>query len=276
MKNIKIIICAHKEVELPRHPYFLPIQAGAALHDSIVEYQSDAEGVHISEKNPNFCELTAHYWAWKNLSGVDIIGLNHYRRYFDFQENFPRFAPDKKFVKTEVFLKQPYIYPDVEKILMDFDVILPPERHWRVSNTKQYEDYHIAKDWETLRNVIKEHSPQYYPAFVKTMDNSNKSCGYNMFIMRWELFHEYSKWLFDILFEVERRTDLSNYDPVQSRIYGYMSERLITVFCEYKGLKVKRVPLIVPLDDFDANANVGHMLYTYRQIVNDLKFVMSK
>ena len=24
------------------------------------------------------------YWAWKNLKNVDVIGLCHYRRYFDF------------------------------------------------------------------------------------------------------------------------------------------------------------------------------------------------
>ena len=35
MSNIKIFICAHKDVPLPQHPYFLPIQAGAALRDHI-------------------------------------------------------------------------------------------------------------------------------------------------------------------------------------------------------------------------------------------------
>jgi hypothetical protein len=84
MSNIKIFICSHKEVELPKHPYFLPIQAGAALHKSIGGYQPDNEGDNISIKNPHFCELTCHYLAWKNLKNVDIVGLNHYRRYFDF------------------------------------------------------------------------------------------------------------------------------------------------------------------------------------------------
>lgn len=58
MSNIKIFICAHKEVSLPKHPYFLPIQAGAALHDLIIGYQPDNEGDNISIKNPHFCELT--------------------------------------------------------------------------------------------------------------------------------------------------------------------------------------------------------------------------
>lgn len=33
MKKITIFICSHKKVELPQHEYFLPVQAGAALHE---------------------------------------------------------------------------------------------------------------------------------------------------------------------------------------------------------------------------------------------------
>ena len=225
MSNIKVFICAHKEVPLPQHPYFLPIQAGAALHDHITGYQPDDEGDNISVKNPHFCELTCHYWAWKNLKNVDIIGLNHYRRYFDFQKKWPQFSADKRFIATKEFLKQDYQFPDIDNILQKYDIILPVARHWRVSNTLQYGDYHIAKDWEMLRQIIKERSPQYMPAFEKTMDRSNKAVGYNMFITQWKHFEAYSEWLFDILFEVERRVPPID-DPIQSRIYGYMSERL--------------------------------------------------
>ena len=177
MSNIKIFICAHKEVPLPQHPYFLPIQAGAALRDHITGYQPDDEGDNISIKNPNFCELTCHYWTWKNLKDVDIVGLNHYRRYFDFQKKCPQFSADKRFISTEEFFKQDYKFPDLDNILSEYDIILPVARHWRVSNTQQYGNYHIAKDWEMLRQIIKERSPQYIPAFEKTMDHSNKSVG---------------------------------------------------------------------------------------------------
>ena len=44
MSKTKIFICAHKEVPLPKHPYFLPIQAGADLCDHIDSYQPDNEG----------------------------------------------------------------------------------------------------------------------------------------------------------------------------------------------------------------------------------------
>lgn len=269
MSNIKIFICAHKEVPLPQHPYFLPIQAGATLHEHIAGYQPDDEGENISAKNPHFCELTCHYWAWKNLKNVDIVGLNHYRRYFDFQKKWPQFSADKSFVSTQDFLSHEYKFPDLEKLLQKYDIILPTARHWRVSNTQQYGEYHIAKDWEMLRQIIKERSPQYVPAFEKTMDHSNKSVGYNMFITHWKHFNAYSEWLFDILFEVERRVPPID-DPIQSRIYGYMSERLINVFCERHHLRISHIPLVMPLDDYQGGLNISNTKAIYRIISNDI------
>lgn len=273
MSNIKIFICAHKEVPLPQHPYFLPIQAGAALHEQIKGYQPDNEGENISIKNPHFCELTCHYWAWKNLNDVDIVGLNHYRRYFDFQKKWPQFSADKHFIGTDAFLEQPYVFPDIENLLNKYDIILPVTRHWRVSNTQQYADYHIAKDWEMLRQIIKERSPLYIPAFEKTMDHSNKSVGYNMFITHWKHFDSYSEWLFDILFEVERRVPPIE-DPIQSRIYGYMSERLINVFCERHHLRIKNIPIIMPIDNFSKANNVSNWHSMYRKAINDIIFFL--
>ena len=275
MGDIKIFICAHKEVSLPQHPYFLPIQAGAALHDHINGYQPDDEGENISSKNPHFCELTCHYWAWKNLKEVNIVGLNHYRRYFDFTRKWPQFSSDKHFIQIEEFLKQDYQFPNLEKLLSKYDIILPVARHWRVSNTQQYGEYHIAKDWEMLRQIIKERSPQYIPAFEKTMDNSNKSVGYNMFITHWNYFDAYSEWLFDILFEVERSVPPID-DPIQSRIYGYMSERLINVFCEHHNLKINYVPLIMPLDNLQTDTNVDNWHAVYRRTINNIIFYFKR
>lgn len=275
MSNIKIFICAHKEVPLPQHPYFLPIHAGAALHDHIIGYQPDNEGDNISDKNPHFCELTCHYWAWKNLKNVDIIGLNHYRRYFDFTRKWPQFSADKHFIQTDDFLNQDYYFPDLDKLLSKYDIILPIARHWRVSNTQQYADYHIAKDWEMLRQIIKKRHPEYMPAFEKTMDHSNKSVGYNMFITQWKHFDAYSEWLFDILFEVERRVPPIE-DPIQSRIYGYMSERLINVFCEHNKLRIKHIPLIMPLENVQNDINISSIHALYRNIANDFTYSIKK
>lgn len=78
--DIKILVAAHKKYWMPDDSVYLPIQVGAALH-SALGYVPDNTGYNISDKNPNYCELTALYWAWKNLE-CEYIGLCHYRRYF--------------------------------------------------------------------------------------------------------------------------------------------------------------------------------------------------
>ena len=126
-----------------------------------------------------------------------------------------------------------------------------------------------------LRQIIKERSPQYTPAFEKTMDHSNISVGYNMFITHWEHFNDYSEWLFDILFEVERRVPPID-DPIQSRIYGYMSERLINVFCDHHHLRIKHIPLIMPLEDYSEGLNTSNIHSLFRNTVNNFIYWLNR
>ncbi|KVN81195.1 hypothetical protein WK05_18030 [Burkholderia ubonensis] len=52
----------------------------------------------------------------------------------------------------------------------------------------------------------------------------------NIFVLRRDLFNQYCEWLFDILFEMEKRLDMTNYSTAARRVFGYMSERLFNVF----------------------------------------------
>ena len=82
--NIKIIVCCHKNDIYRDSDIYLPVHVGKANTELSLNMQGDNVGDNISEKNLSYCELTGMYWAWKNLKGVDFIGLCHYRRYFDF------------------------------------------------------------------------------------------------------------------------------------------------------------------------------------------------
>ncbi|MBF0848083.1 DUF4422 domain-containing protein, partial [Streptococcus danieliae] len=79
MENIKILIAAHKEVELPQSDIYLPVQVGSEVNDINTNYQKDNEGENISSLNPYFSELTALYWAWKKY--IDCVDLVHCKRY---------------------------------------------------------------------------------------------------------------------------------------------------------------------------------------------------
>ena len=53
---------------------------------------------------------------------------------------------------------------------------------------------------------------------------------FNMFIMKKKEFNQYSEWLFDVLFKVEDRIDISGYSVQDARVFGFLAERLMDVW----------------------------------------------
>lgn len=84
--DIKIYVITHKTTEMPKIPGYVSLLAGASLKRAEGSFdERDNTGIHISERNRNFCELTGMYWIWKN-SGADVVGVVHYRRFFSRRE----------------------------------------------------------------------------------------------------------------------------------------------------------------------------------------------
>ncbi len=52
-------------------------------------------------------------------------------------------------------------------------------------------------------------------------------------------------------------------------MYDYVSERLINVLCTHYHLKIKHIPLIMPLDEYDNDQNISDIRATFRRIKND-------
>lgn len=222
------MVVTHKNAVMPMDDkLFIPTLVGPNKDKLTYKtYISDDEGNNIAEKNTNYCELTALYWAWKNLN-ADYIGLSHYRRLF--MEPMNR----NQIVKQET----------LNKIFENTDVILPQKRNYFIENTvSHYEHNHNIDDLMETRKIISELYPDYIRSFDKVM-YQKKSHRFNMFIMKKDKFVAYSKWLFDILFELEKRVDISNYDSYQSRIYGFISERLLDVWIDSNNIYYEEVPV---------------------------------
>ena len=231
-QRIKILIACHRPYPVPDEPCYLPVEVGAALHTQpIPGFTPDNTGDNISAKNKNYCELTALYWAWKNLD-ADFIGLVHYRRYFS----------NGKLLKR----KEARILSEVEfqRELARSDILLPrPRNYWIETNYSQYAHAHHATDLDTTREILQER----YPAYVKAFDASmQRRVGhrFNMFVMSHEKLHAWCTWLFDVLFELEKRLDISGYDAYNARVFGFVAERLLDVWIETNGYRYRELPVL--------------------------------
>ena len=250
--DVSIIVCCHKQDYYPKRPGFIPLHVGKAIAKEDLGIQGDNTGDSISEKNRNFCELTGHYWLWKNGPKTKYVGINHYRRYFDFNHKLP-YGTNLYDTTLQEIGKNFSNLPDLDAVFSKYDIIIAKPNIHPLCGALNYKLLRISNDYDILEKVIAEKYPEYWTSYYKVMYLNNKFSSYNMFIMRHDLFDDYSKWLFDILFEVEKRISISEY-PDQARVFGYMSEYLLNVFIHYHNLKAKKVPVLMIRDQLYYNS----------------------
>lgn len=230
MKNIKIIIATHKKYEMPKDDMYIPLHVGKAGKEDL-GYIGDDTGKNISLKNPFFCELTGLYWAWKNLN-ADYIGLAHYRRHFCINK--------KNKNKFDNVLSS----KELDKILDNCDVVLPKRRNYYIETLyNHYKHTMYVEPLDETRNIIKKIYPDYIDEFdrLKTRRSAHM---FNMFVMKKDIFDNYCEWLFNILFELEKKVDNSKYDSFHSRFYGRISELLLDVYLQKNKIKYKEINFV--------------------------------
>lgn len=228
--DFTMYIAAHKPFEVPDLLGYQPIEVGAALREEPLGYLADNSGDEISNKNKTFCEMTAHYWIWKN-SRSKIVGLSHYRRYFSRSRVV---AEPKKLLSAE----------EAIKILDEYDLILPEPFYWKHHNVRSGYDagFGFENDLDKLREIIANLTPEYLePYDVVLSQNEASYC--NMLVASKPLFDKYSEWVFRILFELERQLDISKYSGNEVRVYGYMAEILLNVWVKKERLNAYYYPM---------------------------------
>ena len=197
--------------QLPSYVKKLHLGCSGALKNGIdVSGQADFydnSGDNISDKNPNRCEMTAHYWVWKNRLETDdeYIGICHYRRALDLTDE------------------------DLKKIsLNDVDAVLPyPMLHY--PDAAIHHTWYVPeKDWELMRKSVME----LYPEYGKCLDlifSRSEFYNYNMLLAKKEVFAKYCEWLYPILDRIEDLSEPKGTDR-QDRYTAYLSESLETLY----------------------------------------------
>jgi hypothetical protein len=65
-----------------------------------------------------------------------------------------------------------------------------------------------------------------------------------MMVMHRPLFDNYCTWLFDILFELEKRLNIASYSAYDQRVFGFVAERLLDVYIETKNIQYTELPVL--------------------------------
>ena len=244
MNNIKILISCHKDTAYIESDIMKPIQLGCDLTEKRLDNMLyDNEGENISKLNPMYCELTAQYWAWKNLD-ADYYGFCHYRRYFNFSDT--KYEEDAYgnvlFPYLEKSVKEKFGIDDVqmEKVISQYDIITTTRKDLHnlaggYSNViDQYEKAPLlhGKDIHTMLDIIDEKFPEYSKAAHAHCEGHVTSfC--NMYILKKEIFFDYCEWMFNVLEEFCKRTDMTHYSTEALRTPGHLSERLFGIYYLY-------------------------------------------
>lgn len=224
--KIRIVVAAHKPYWMPSDPMYVPVSVGAFDKDSIPGFVPDSVGDNISKKNPRYCELTALYWAWKNID-ADYIGLVHYRRYFAGHG-------ERGILRSDEALR----------LISSDSVVLPRKRNYYIETVgSHYAHTFDATHIDVVRKALQELSPDVLEAFELHL-NSRSGHIWNMNIMRRDILDKWCSWLFPLLREVEARIVFDGMTPFEARVVGRLSERLIDPWLLVNGLKYTETDVI--------------------------------
>lgn len=228
MNRIKILIASHKPDCVYSDDVYTPIHVGRtiSIHREVMSNLiGDDTCDNISHKNKEYCELTAIYWAWKNIKDADYIGLAHYHRYFE-----------TKYSKDNINL-----------LMNTYDVILAkPFLHDRCLEFKLAREL-CMEDEAIFLSTLKRLYPSYENDALNYLYDY-VDYPFNMFVMKKNVFNTYCEFLFTVLFECEKVMRPLPY-TCSSRRMGYIAEFLLPIFCLHNKLRIKEDPVVPMIGD---------------------------
>lgn len=218
---LRIYVVAHKPCDIPSYEVLVPIHVGRSTSqykDEMAWMQGDDTGDNISCRNGSYCEMTAHYWIWKNVHDTEYVGVCHYRRFFGVD----------------------LTNSNIKDIMADADVLMV-EPSWHIDSVYSYfAKYMGAENMTILSMVMKKRFPEYYKTLENICDGI-KFHPFNMLLCRKSLFNDYCQWIFTILEACEKYVKPAPYSNAR-RTLAYMAELLTGVYFIHRQYRIKTVP----------------------------------
>ena len=155
-------MCCHNKIDVIP-PLCVPIQCGAVLNKHIDGCIPDCSGDNISSQNHEYCELTAHYYAWKNET-ADYYGFCHYRRFFCYNDSlkYPYIMSGRLTSKHIPLLGSEQ---EIQRLCNDYDIIIPRSEDMGITVREHYcsSAHHFADDLSLFLEILYRMFPQLIP-----------------------------------------------------------------------------------------------------------------
>ena len=234
---VKIFIMTHKDFRNYRYnPAYTIVFAGKSQlkrkYNLNVLYANSSK---LNKMNRAYGEMSQLYYIYelykKGTLSSKYVGLNHYNKYFSFYDKIP----------------------NLDKIFKNYDVILLYPFH-TISMKYQFCRAHPCSTYNQVMKIIQQIKPEYYKT-AKRVSKSKKIYLKNLFIMKKQDFLKFCEFVFDVLFEFDRRNNLTSDEDVlnyvnriyndgkkhyfQSRLQGFLSERIGNIFIYHNFKRIK-------------------------------------
>lgn len=205
----------HAKTEDIQRIGYIPLQVGAAYTDFRKGCLTDNTGDHISKRNRDYCECTGLYWIWKNTSNQNYVGMSHYRR---------RLELDDEAISS------------LEK--EEIDVVLPIPQFCTNTIQEFFFSYIGKRDWDYLKNAVIAYDSEY-EAIFQEHEKSHFYFPCNVFLMQRKWFDAYCEFAFWVADRVESEYEKRGITR-NDRYMGYLFENMTTLFVKryYKEMKV--------------------------------------
>ena len=202
-ENVKIYACCsvndnYKILNRWKLDCLKYIQAGAALTEQRIADDLDIYGDNISEENNYFCEITAGYWIAKNDKVHDYVGLFHYSRGLNLNNEQIREIGNSGII--DAVLPLPFKWP--------YDMFV----------------FEIVND---LLDSLEKIRPECLAVAIDYFRSGYISPG-NIVLSKREIYIDYFAWMMPILREFEKKRKTKN--KYYKRICGYAAEYLTNIF----------------------------------------------
>ena len=245
----EIFAVGHRLDWMPDIPGIRRILAGARGPELAAgsDIMRDDSGDSIAHRNPDFSEMTAIYWVWKNRPGLDGVGFCHYRRYFDFRQGARGLARETRLRTAQELVDHRGHLADVAVVARTLDegaIVVTRTTDEGIANAEQYMSAHVPEHYLAMVNYLLAHHPHLARQVVAHVGDTG-FYGNNMFLMRWADFDRLCRFWFDCLFALDRQL-ADRPAGYQRRVLAFLSERLFDIHVRWlrdSGRRVIEYPL---------------------------------